>query len=80
MIRTGLYILATVGGDTLETLHAIARDVPAGPGPDLRDRVRADHRAGRTVRVGGVSLSVTEAAWCLKAAEDAAGNDRAAVS
>ena len=69
VIRTGRRLLAALPRERLDELRHLAASLPAAPGPDLQARISADHRAGRTIRLDGISLSVTEACWCLTAAQ-----------
>lgn len=92
--RVGERILAILPGGEIRRLciHAAAlglagpsdgarHRVPEKAGLDLSRLVAEDHRAGRVVKVAGVSLSLTEAAWCLAAADSpAAATEKAGLA
>ena len=67
--RIGQRILSSFPSNILSELQLIASDLHRKPDAALGKRVAADHRSGRVIKVEGVSFSVTEAAWCLAAAE-----------
>lgn len=67
--RIGRRMQATLTPEVLFSVGEVMASLPAVPGEGLAVRVAADHRAGRIVKVGGVSLALTEAAWCLAAAQ-----------
>lgn len=71
-IRIGQRLLTALPWATLEELRHHATTLPAALGPDLQTQISTDHRAGRTIRLDGISLSVTESAWCLMVAENQA--------
>lgn len=67
--RIGQRIQATLPADVLAQLRAVASGLAALPAPTLVTQIAADHRAGRIVKVEGVSLALSEAAFCLSATE-----------
>lgn len=72
IVRIGQRIFASLPQDTLHSVLRVAASLPAAAGTELNTRISADYRAGRTIRLDGISLSVTEAAWCLSTVQDKA--------
>lgn len=66
--RIGQRIQASLPQETLTRILSELPFLPSEPGTALLTRVAADHRDGRIVKVLGVSLAMSEAAWCVAAA------------
>lgn len=75
--RIGQRLAAALPAGELGRLRRIAASLPPVADAALAARVAADHRAGRTVSLQGVTLSRTEAAWCLGCARRRGGDPAA---
>lgn len=67
--RIGRQILAGCHESDINRLQELASALSGVEFSEICRRTALDHCEGRTIKIGGVVLSLTEASWCLSATE-----------